>query len=1128
MKFGELTIHNIASIDDATIDFAGDVLGKESLFLISGETGAGKSTILDCICLALYNATPRLLNQRSQSSYTQGEDTYNITGPQQLLRRGTADGFIQFSFIGTNKQHYTATWSIKRSRKKVDGRLQGIIWELVCHDSHMTLNLKEPILHEITQHAVGLDFKQFCRTVMLAQGQFNLFLTGSEKDKSEILEKLTDTGLYSTIGQRIFEATQQAKQQLDTLQLAAKGISPLSPAQRLTIDNELSAVKAVIKELTARCEILDSQINWGDKCLTQEKALQAAQQQFDNTKKLLQSPESQQQRLMVEQWQKSSVARTNLNELRQAQEAHKHEIEQQKNIALDYARLCGGIAWTQAQHQQHIALLRQTEQALTKRQARQHIYEQCTLIIAHLDEASHARQAVDTYNKKLNDLEQRLPALTDAQQAATTAHIKCNAQLAEKKKTITQKNEELQSLDPERIEIAQQELALLLQLLNEAEKQCLLLDEKQKQAKHAQIELAEALTEYQNSVSNIEPLTLAAKQATLALNKAQSNYDKIHASLEDWACDTRSRLKQGDTCPVCGKVIDEVLTDSHFKQLEHPFEQELEQARTQAQNSAAQLKTQQQECQRLEKLTQRLKKTSDNANMLYASQKATVAQALIRCGKKDGTDQAQSWIAQQLQKCQQQKTLLDEKQRAIRLLRQDIDNKIAQQNQLQKQVNDASVTLNQAERKTNECRSEIEKLAALITNGQERERRATQQVNIYWKSDDWHQAWGKNPQAFVSAIKDETSEYAQLQEQYADLRNHIQQAEQMLQRIESIRPRDFIPAQQNTVIAEVPDLENSLLKLNNDIIASNERLAAIIRQEKQLQSQIDHFLNLNPDITHERLNRLAEIDESDVMRQEKDLKALTASHDSARGALDSIQTQLDALHRNRPEGLADKPDWPTIRTERQALEAQITRNRQSLGGLLQQINDDDKRHQQVSKLQEEINLTRNTYEHWEFLNKHLGTEGGKKFQTIAQSFILGDLLHKANHFMQQFNDRYILTCQHDSLNILLEDQTTGTLSSVNTFSGGEGFMAALALALALAQINAGHVDVDTIFIDEGFGSLSSNYLERVMNTLRSLRDHSGRRVGIISHVDTLKESIATRIHVQRVQGGALSRVIILQ
>ena len=124
MKLQKLTIHNIASIEDATIDFEAQPLANSEVFLITGKTGSGKSTILDAICLALFADTPRLDGTKMQGDTKDGNADVTIKDPRQLMRRNTGEAFVSLTFTGSNGIHYEATWGIARAYKKATGTLQ--------------------------------------------------------------------------------------------------------------------------------------------------------------------------------------------------------------------------------------------------------------------------------------------------------------------------------------------------------------------------------------------------------------------------------------------------------------------------------------------------------------------------------------------------------------------------------------------------------------------------------------------------------------------------------------------------------------------------------------------------------------------------------------------------------------------------------------------------------------------------------------------------------------------------------------------------------------------------------------------------------------------------------------------
>ena len=164
---------------------------------------------------------------------------------------------------------------------------------------------------------------------------------------------------------------------------------------------------------------------------------------------------------------------------------------------------------------------------------------------------------------------------------------------------------------------------------------------------------------------------------------------------------------------------------------------------------------------------------------------------------------------------------------------------------------------------------------------------------------------------------------------------------------------------------------------------------------------------------------------------------------------------------------------------------------------------------------------------WDKLNRIFG---GTRFRTLVQTYVLRPLLNNANIYLQQITDRYHLTCSNDNeqLSILLLDRyNKDQVRSVTVLSGGERFIISLALALALSSLNRPDINVNILFIDEGFGTLDEKNLDYVMSTLEKLQEiagHTSRRVGIISHREELEERIPVKIRVQK-KGQARSVVL---
>ena len=152
---------------------------------------------------------------------------------------------------------------------------------------------------------------------------------------------------------------------------------------------------------------------------------------------------------------------------------------------------------------------------------------------------------------------------------------------------------------------------------------------------------------------------------------------------------------------------------------------------------------------------------------------------------------------------------------------------------------------------------------------------------------------------------------------------------------------------------------------------------------------------------------------------------------------------------------------------------------------------------------------------WKTLDTLFGGTDGFTFKKIAQSYIMQDILNHANAYLRKIAPRYELTAQPGSLVILVEDNEDGVVRSGNTLSGGEGFVISLSLALGLSSLAENSISVDTLFIDEGFGTLSQEWLNSVMSALEKLNSSSGKHVGIISHIEDLQKRIPTVIEVKK-------------
>ncbi|HEX8788167.1 MAG TPA: AAA family ATPase, partial [Telluria sp.] len=277
MKILRIGGKNLASLaGEFEVDFESEPLASSGLFAISGPTGAGKSTLLDALCLALYDATPRLVKGPRVGNYLPdvGEDTLSVADRRTLLRRGAADAFAEVDFVGNDERRYRARWSVRRSRNRAAGALQPSGMSLHQLPELQALGgTKTEVLAEI-ERRIGLSFEQFTRSVLLAQNEFSAFLRTDENERGELLETLTGSAVYSDISRRAFDRWRQEQEAMRRLTARLQDAAPLAPDARSALDAEHAAAQALLSRLEARRAACEHQLRW-QQDLARLRALEA-------------------------------------------------------------------------------------------------------------------------------------------------------------------------------------------------------------------------------------------------------------------------------------------------------------------------------------------------------------------------------------------------------------------------------------------------------------------------------------------------------------------------------------------------------------------------------------------------------------------------------------------------------------------------------------------------------------------------------------------------------------------------------------------------------------------------------------------------------------------------------------
>lgn len=271
MRLIELRLKNLNSLKgEWHIDFADTAFTNEGIFAITGQTGAGKTTILDAICLALYSQTPRL---------------GDITGStNEIMTQGTGECSAEV-IIEIDSKRYQCSWYQHRAHKKAKGNLLPIKHEITDVETKKLLEEKKSKTSAYIQALIGMDFDQFTRSIMLAQGSFAAFLKSDIGDRAAILEKITGTSIYAQISLNVHDKKRTEEEILNKLQYGLDGLALLETEEEAQLradlqsyQNTQSTQQREIQDLAEKIKWLDSVTESKEKLCTYQNELAQAQQ----------------------------------------------------------------------------------------------------------------------------------------------------------------------------------------------------------------------------------------------------------------------------------------------------------------------------------------------------------------------------------------------------------------------------------------------------------------------------------------------------------------------------------------------------------------------------------------------------------------------------------------------------------------------------------------------------------------------------------------------------------------------------------------------------------------------------------------------------------------------------------
>lgn len=1107
MKFKKLTIHNIASIEHAEIDFDAAPLCDERLFLITGETGSGKSTIIDCLCLVLFNNTPRLkaaigakyARNRAEDNES---DQIQTKDPRQLLRRGTGKAEISLTFEDNNSIPYIARWEVHRARNLVDGAMQPVTRELSTEDGitpAVHLRNSSDINDHITK-LIGLDMDQFFRTVVLPQGKFAEFLNSKEDEKSKLLKNITGTEIYEKIGAKIFDVRRDKEREYKALVEELKNITLLTEVQKAEIVEKIAKLSQEQAETGKQRDGAMKMAQWIDDKAKNEQELAQKKQELAQKLVSANEPAQREKQQLVSDWDATSEPRREQKEIQRAEQQMQLLQEQVPAMQEEFDDLCAALRAKEEHLAADLKKLDEIENFLKQEAPNSDMYKSIKGIQSLLKQRKDEQNNTSAFTIALQQEEKRKPQVE--------ADVKQTFEAQEQQdKHVKQLEADYEKMDVEGINRE-------MNAINEAT----LALTQFKAANDAVVQTAATCngftTERENTQQELEKW-LAVVEEQRARKEETSKAVERETDWNNLLQQAHKSLHKGETCPVCGNIIQELKPPKGKNELDE-LRNKLDRATHELQDTEAKIIAAKRSIEQVSKRINESQKELSAKKAARDEQWQLTSQRLEKCGKIVDK-MAENAVADLI--------INDLNKRAS-----ELQNRLEQATDLQRKIKaerDRLDLLTKAHTNTqlqlNKVNESIKSQREAIGISIKRVESLTQQLDSMFTMTDWQEQMTKNS-GFIEDLTHKATEFQQKEEFAQQLKSDISITRAVIPGMRGNKQNIVGLTDNGKTSDKIPrNLEELWRQFENKNIEWNNRLNNERQNAKRAKTALDNYLSENPAMTVERLMLLGQ-------HQQSEIDTIRQAIESLKNAITRMEGEIVSLNKRHQDIVACRPDFAEDNREILDNIIQTSQSRhQELTDLIAElkadIKTDEEKQKRVGEKNEAKEKAKAVFEQWDELSNDLGDDKGKNFLRIAQSYLLGELLNTANGYLRQFNNRYELEANPGSLVILARDQLQGDLTSVNTLSGGESFMVSLALALALSSTSGRIFSVDTLFIDEGFGSLSDDYLEKVMETLNRLYEIGGRRIGIISHVEALKKSVTTQIQVTRDQGNTtVSRV----
>lgn len=1205
MRIIKIELRNINSLKSDSpivIDFESEQFQNVGLYAITGSTGAGKSTILDAITIALYQEVPRFRRSNVKA------------GLEDVVSYGESEAFSIVTFE-EGEVRYEAFWGIRSKTKggkalakpKQEVRLKNLTEGTIIADKKMGVS---SAINDI----IKLSYDQFLRSAMLAQGEFASFLSANNRDKGALLEQITGEDIYKRIGEITLSRRYKEREILDKKKATINSEDLLSDETREQVTSRLKALTEQEKLLKEELLLVDKTLQWHkdrelleqeqieltnmDKTLSEdlerekeEMKLLASHIEADRYRVKLSELESLKRQIKDNQEKRVKVVESisNINKTIEQQQISLKSSEKDKAVAdklykeiipildsvtkIDQEILSSKKAATDILEKGtalrgEITKLNTEILALNKQQQNHSkTVEKEQIFIKSEPHITDIQSNLKDWNALLiqrNELTISIKRVSDEIKALDKEIVTLKSGIESISKSIEQQgakqtisNKELEKLSLEIIELNSSEycgddssLTDDNTILNRFKADSDRYIEQKVQLEIQEKAIIEDKKEIEILSKQIDTITPKVEQQEQSVKDGQLILEQQKQIVN--LSSLRAKIEAGKPCALCGSKDHPMIKEygqikiSEQEQIVEKRAEDLKILKNQLQEIkiklAGALSTEKQRSTSYNQLEDSLLKLTQNSDKLKLpfklSDSAEIGEKLElvkgKLVKLESCKAKREKLTLSIDKLKDQLSADDQK---LAISKEKLTIFTQQQLEKREELKNSSENLSNIEQNIESSLQKVQLLTPKIEESQQFIKQLEGRVAKYESSKELLNsltlALTKIQGDLVSSdreLKTKESDRKDLLSQYSKRDLEIKE---LNQKRSALLPLDQSVTEKRGQVQTQLDLKTKLYDSDVDryqatktelaksttlISTIDQNIAEAVESNRTLEENLSEQLKLSSFKDREQLVKA-------ILTEER-YDALSATSKS----LEDRSVKLATLKSGLQTKLEKHQKIDIKLTAKEVVikrESELTEQHKALhvetGELNKQLEIDNTIRERNRSVCEQIAVQQSVVDGWSSL---LDSLGGSKdaFNTYVQRLTLSNLIKFANLHLFKLNKRYSLKLDEqysagEELNFKLVDHfQTDQSRSVDTASGGEKFIISLALALGLSDLSSKNVSIDSLFIDEGFGTLDNNSLGMVISALETLQ-RGGKMIGIISHVENLKERITTQIQIIKSSNG---------